>query len=225
MLAHASLIVNDDLTCVSDLTTTNRGRAFLSRGSFDTPPPLHSRPRSGTPRPIPTAISRSPAASPRAPRPRDVQPGHEIGRGSGARMAKKASESASEAARSLKESVQSSVDAALAEPPPPPPPAPAAHAAAEDPSRGAHVTLPVSSAKKLRFYDNADLAEIVAGHLEEKQALAEERALLLLELEAALARVPGVDDAAAEAKRRVAENPDHERVGEPRRRRAGARTA
>ena len=143
-------------------------------------------------------------------------------------MAKKASESASEAARSLKESVQSSVDAALAEPPPPPPPAPAAHAAAEDPSRGAHVTLPVSSAKKLRFYDNADLAEIVAGHLEEKQALAEERAAPPRARGNALARVPGVDDAARARPRRRGASPRTRTTsasGEPRRRRAGARTA
>ena len=185
----------------------------MSRGSFDTPPPpstparargppVRSRPRSRDPRRPP----------PRPPRPRDVQPGHEIGRGSGARDGEEG-ERERERGGSIAEGVGAKLrgrgaggTAAAAAP------APAAHAAAEDPSRGAHVTLPVSSAKKLRFYDNADLAEIVAGHLEEKQALAEERALLLLELEAALARVPGVDDAAAEAKRRVAENPDHERV-------------
>jgi len=46
----------------------------------------------------------------------------------------------------------------------------------------------VSSARKLRFYDAADLSEVIAGHLEEKQALAEENARLLIELEAV---VPG----------------------------------
>jgi len=47
-----------------------------------------------------------------------------------------------------------------------------------------YVKLPVASARKLRFYDAADLSEVIAGHLEEKQALAEENARLGLELEA-----------------------------------------
>jgi hypothetical protein len=41
----------------------------------------------------------------------------------------------------------------------------------------------MASARKLRFYDRADLAEVIAGHLEEKQALGEENARLMIELE------------------------------------------
>jgi len=46
-----------------------------------------------------------------------------------------------------------------------------------------YVRLPMASARKLRFYDRADLAEVIAGHLEEKQALGEENARLMIELE------------------------------------------
>ena len=49
-----------------------------------------------------------------------------------------------------------------------------------------YVNLPVSSARKLRFYDNADLTEIIAGHLSEKMALAEENARLTSALESIL---------------------------------------
>lgn len=49
-----------------------------------------------------------------------------------------------------------------------------------------YVKLPLASARKLRFYDNGDLTQVIAGHLEEKQALAEENARLMIELEAAL---------------------------------------
>ena len=43
--------------------------------------------------------------------------------------------------------------------------------------------LPVSSAKKLRWYDDGDMAEVIAAHLREKMALSEETERLRSELE------------------------------------------
>ena len=66
------------------------------------------------------------------------------------------------------------------------------------------VKLPIASAKKLRFYDNADLAEIIARHLEEKRSILDDNARVLRALEdatggsmAALAKLEAMDAASA----------------------------
>ena len=53
----------------------------------------------------------------------------------------------------------------------------------ESPDGDQYVKLPVSSAKKLRWYDDGDMAEVIAAHLREKMALSEETERLRSELE------------------------------------------
>ena len=53
----------------------------------------------------------------------------------------------------------------------------------ESPDGDQYVKLPVSSAKKLRWYDDRDMAEVIAAHLREKMALSEETERLRSELE------------------------------------------
>ena len=58
----------------------------------------------------------------------------------------------------------------------------------ESPDGDQYVKLPVSSAKKLRWYDDGDMAEVIAAHLREKMALSEETERLRSELENEIAR-------------------------------------
>ena len=53
----------------------------------------------------------------------------------------------------------------------------------ESPDGDQYVKLPVSSAKKLRWFDDGDMAEVIAAHLREKMALSEETERLRSELE------------------------------------------
>ena len=62
-----------------------------------------------------------------------------------------------------------------------------AAAAAKAKDDAQFVKLPIASAKKLRFYDNADLAEIIARHLEEKRSILDDNARVLRALVVALA--------------------------------------
>ena len=54
---------------------------------------------------------------------------------------------------------------------------------AESPDGDHYVKLPVASAKKLKWYDDGDIAEVIAAHLREKMALSEEMERLRSELE------------------------------------------
>ena len=60
---------------------------------------------------------------------------------------------------------------------------------AESPDGDHYVKLPVASAKKLKWYDDGDIAEVIAAHLREKMALSEEMERLRSELEKEIGNV------------------------------------